>query len=413
MPSRVRADTPVVETADVTTDFLYPATGEVRKAPLSGTYTVYSKDRSMTDVVIPGFKQLSARGHIFNNAMSSQENEYYQDVVEFENRLGPTKDSEGNINESSGFHDVGTKTVGTLGDGVPFPVANVDLSRLTDIAVTQAWANVDVSNMSALVSLAEAQKSVDFMTSTFRKLKDILIKLKRLRLQELKGELSPDALADGYLAIRYGLRPLVYDVKGMIAALEAEFKFDRRTARGYASDSVGETLTTSDHQSYGSVRTDWLTTVERQVTVRAGVLYSVDTNTVISQIGNFGLDQYLEAGWELVPFSFIIGWFFNTGHFISSLTVGAGLTPLASWVTVEDHVVKTRTLTGSRPTPDQYTDQEIRGRSVNIGSGSQTWISTTKTRTPNPARYSLPRFDLNLDTLKLLDLMAICRSITR
>jgi hypothetical protein len=113
--------------------------------------------------------------------------------------------------------------------------------------------------------------------------------------------------------------------------------------------------------------------------------------------------------WELLPFSFIIDWFFSVGYTLSSWTSNPGLHPLASFLTEEYKITTTDTLSG-------VTAPAVIGTAVNDGITTQQ-IGMTKTeqlikrRIPSPQRAILPHFNLRLDTAKLIDLATIGRNI--
>lgn len=116
----------------------------------------------------------------------------------------------------------------------------------------------------------------------------------------------------------------------------------------------------------------------------------------------WGIDQPLESIWELVPFSFILDWFFNIGNVISSWSLNPSLRPISSWVTVSELQTVTYLLNN--------------GINGNRTHDWKTFVWTDgyyqatrliQERFPNPARPILPSLKINLDIGKITDLATI------
>jgi hypothetical protein len=136
------------------------------------------------------------------------------------------------------------------------------------------------------------------------------------------------------MEFRYALRPLVYDAKQVVAALSGDELPDvgRQTFRGYKED-FGSTvengvLLYSDAGTRVYGRQEASTVFQ----VRAGVLTTIEA---ISKLNVWGLDSIAESAWELMPYSFILDWFFDIGETLASWTPEMGVKKLASWVVTE------------------------------------------------------------------------------
>jgi hypothetical protein len=148
---------------------------------------------------------------------------------------------------------------------------------------------------------------------------------------------------------------------------------------------------------------------KRQVDVRAGVLCQVEA---LNHISIYGLTQPVEAIWELIPFSFIVDWFFNVGNTIGSWTPEMGTKTLASW-----YVINNTTYQKMGRFHDDFEFPE--GDSLRRGTAyskmlSNCWCdrtTVTKERVPSPIRAVVPTFSLRLDTLKLVDLLIIAKKL--
>lgn len=276
-----------------------------------------------------------------------------------------------------------------------------------DLAVTQAFAHVDVSEMMALATAAEAGKSVDSMAAISRKAYKIFRNVRRLNIRALREEISLKELSDRYMEARYALRPLIYDAYGIANSVQANRGRIRRTFTGYEvrKGSVQVSSITNvllAPMIYG----DWARTLEYEISARAGVLCDVE----VTDLSVFGIDQLAETAWELVPFSFIADWFANTGDWIAAHTPNAGIRQLASWVTVRERVSTTCTLVNTRSTA---ASSGFVLNSLTLPACKFAWEELVLTRIVEPAISTWPRFDLNLDGWKLTDLGIILRNITK
>lgn len=207
------------------------------------------------------------------------------------------------------------------------------------------------------------------------------------------------------MEFRYALRPLFYDTLQIIDAANASAIATRQTYRGFQkhSDSVtanGTYSLTADRKF------NWQQTSIRSVDVRAGVLCQVEELSTLNIWGGYAI---AETVWELIPFSFIIDWFFNVGQTIASWTPNAGLRTLASWYTVLETHYQEIKVTGT--TCQNNTGRYYYDLVLDLSGACYSKSSISKVRVPNPNRFVLPTFQLKLDTFKLVDLMIIGRKI--
>lgn len=310
----------------------------------------------------------------------------------------------------------------------------IDSEDLIDRAVTKAQANVSLNEAYALVMLGESRKTVLSMISITKRLIKILRSIKRLdseyllksakkyEARQLLKQLSGKELADRYMELRYALRPLMYDIAGTAAALtyDADKQKARNTFRGneYKVKRVEQTDTYSngnwpgpDIGSSNNWSRDWTARrrTKHSVDVRAGVLTELEAT---NSLPVWGLMEPIESAWELIPFSFIVDWFINLGDKICAWTPDFGLKHLASWSMVTDTVVKEFQIMGSSATLPTGNSDYAPLEHVNLfgkeGYCSETII--TRTRTPNPGFSVIPSINLNLDMLKLVDLLIIAKS---
>lgn len=280
-----------------------------------------------------------------------------------------------------------------------------------EVAVTKAWSEVDESAILGAASLGELPETVRWVVSIFTRLIKILRLAKGKKLGALlssevgKGS-KVDLFSDTWLELRYAVRPLAFELQQAIEALHAQIEEGaRHTGRGY-STHFDQVATTTPGQTAADVSWVVTNTTSRSSNYRAGVLYTIGDN-INSLQTVWGLDQPLEAVWELIPFSFIIDWFFNIGNVISSWSVNPSLLVKASWLRETHQVVQERRLYDWR----NISNAPYSSLSFTSEPGLTKLTHIVTRRVPSPTRSTTPHFKLNLDLAKILDLATIVRSL--
>lgn len=421
------------------TDTLFECDGSSRIANdvyydvwVSNTYPMDYHEKTMTDVEIPNFHRRSANGEIFINPLTQQEIRWKWTPVErvgcyhyYKNSCDPPREL---LYKKADIAPHFLNTMNFCSEKLGFdPVPSVsglpDTDTCRDKAISQAWGNVSQEDILALVSLAEADKTLDTITSVSRK---ALTLIKGTRKKALKAmyrlaknkkarrQLYRD-LSDMYLEARYGLRPLYYDIVGIAKAAKSlcdpSGKHDRITARGYESISGSTTDTKSMlHVSGLSGAKTTITcdfTDRWEVEARAGVLaqVTIDVNAIA------GLGLLGQTAWELVPFSFIVDWFLNTADIVASWSPNPHARTLGSWVTLRSTVSREGRLTSFNT---DTTSGTVWG-SLNQYFTGGTFSAVVKKveRIPSPSKPIIPSWDIRLDPFKLLDIGAIASNFRK
>lgn len=204
-------------------------------------------------------------------------------------------------------------------------VSSVDVPDPPDVAVPAwgpllqgAWADAKSEGIDLLTELVESPKTVamfrDFVTS-FRRRRDHLLPLAekhRRRGGKRNRRNFADALSDVWMESRYGWRPLVYLAHEISDQWEAWKSSERPFVTASRVDSNQASVPANGRVGFNTYGIRWNmigTTYHRfQVTVRAKVILSITRGTVPATI----YINPLATAWELVPYSFVADWFFNT-----------------------------------------------------------------------------------------------------
>lgn len=376
-----------------------------------GSYIPARIYKTMQDEVTYGFERLSAQGKIINNPMSKT----HKTITESKGHMNWSArhyvQTYGGVRIYSGWDKVGdiasTYWLGDAAASTWYPsLPDVNVDNAESLAVTKAYANIDVSSAGLLETLGEGRETIVGLLDILRRVIKIRKAIKAWDVKALKGELKPRELANRYMEARYALRPLIYDAVKITKAITRPSKFGKRhTFRGYGEGQA--TTSRRNMRVGGGSYLDVYANSEciRTVQARAGVLVSVDP---VSMFQIWGLDHPIEAMWELTPFSFIWDWFFNIGETISSFTPDYGCKPLSSWCVVTDQRVYTCQVVNATAKDPSYWESWTSEMTNCIN----TVVETHTTRTVHPPRSVVPVLNVRLDALKLLDLAIILRQLS-
>lgn len=373
--------------------------------------TLMSESEAMIDTVTPNFSKLSGDGIIVNNPL------IHETVKEVLTPLGISKTHVHTSVACSPSKTLywtdnvsGQSDLSALldADGINYlgpPSLNPDLANQ---AITSAWAGVDQSELLGLASLSEGAKTISSLAAILTRVIKIMRAARSLRMAELAHEISPKELANRWMEIRYALRPLYYDMQGLSKVYDqygpkSAMKPARRTSRGVVTDSgsANDYVDVVKENTVHRVTYRYIRTTTLQVEVSAGVLFCIETPSVFAALGGW---MIAETAWELIPYSFIIDWFFNAGKTIAAWTPNVGIKALSSWVRTTSVLTQSITVLVNQVTC--LKSGTCAGLSYSA-SGSAVKTTHSINRNPDPYRPVVPSFTLNLDVTKIIDLLII------
>lgn len=371
-----------------------------------GTFTKNSSNGFMYDVMTPSFKKLVAQGRIINNPM-------YQVVGTTSIKPGSSEWIYHWEEQTYGDEIWGWDHIPSLS---PPLTVSTDLevlesiwldASLVDTASAQAWANVDISEAAVLASLGELPETLNWLKNLYYRFYKVT---KAFNKKRLVRHLAKGDLTDLWLEYRYAIRPIIFEAESLVKALQLTKENIRQTARGNAvvEESLGSVATRTNGPTIHWGQEYTVETTQRKE-VRAGVLFAIDSDIDLLTHA-LGFNQPIQSLWELVPFSFIIDWFFNIGEIIATWSPKGDLTPLASWTTETITVTEKGTLTDSW---DNFSTTIDGWREYNVTPGSGYSETYFRRRTPKADRPVIPSMSINLDTAKILDLIFIGRKLFR
>lgn len=364
----------------------------------------------VNDVVTPNFRSRMAAGEIICNPL-------WRTIIEEDHVQATSYSHEMRRTSSLSCSPSGSvaqirKTEGTIVPPDPgfitfdtYPEIAVLRQSIIDLAVTDAYANIDTSSMLAGATVAEGRKTIDSMVDISWRAFRIFKAVKKLNFIALRKEIRPRELANRYMEYRYAIRPVIIDARNLIQATQRRLGYERKVYRGYASGSRTLSDTKKISVAWATSAT-WNRTYKYDLSVRAGVLCDVD----VSVVNVAGLDQPLETMWELLPFSFMVDWFANVGSTLAAHTPNAGVKQRASWYTLRENTKCDISVVQSH---SDHLAANWNSGTFSLGPAQATRNTLCIQRGVNPTLRTFPQVAINLDAWKLLDIGIILRNVFR
>lgn len=164
---------------------------------------------------------------------------------------------------------------------------------------------------------------------------------------------APRAAADKWLAWRFAVQPMAYDLQDAIDTLYASrLNAYIQCRSGTKSDSYyfTDSAPSGRYVNQGA-----------SISVRTGVYYKVSPN--VEAFKSLGLLNPAAVLWELAPLSFIVDRFLPIGRYIGSLDAMAGCTTIGAFRTTKT----TKLMTAGQPRQSQgLFEERIYSRSIGV-----------------------------------------------
>jgi hypothetical protein len=273
-------------------------------------------------------------------------------------------------------------------------------------AVNNAFANQDSADIELLTAAAEANSTLMSFVSLGQRIASIQKAIKTGKFYKIAPKTWKRYLADkrvgpvsisnyfldAWMEVRYAWRPLIYDANGVIKYLNGGKDLDiRKTFRGGSNDegSRSGSLDLEDSGFHYKVEFDSHYTHK----VRAGVIGHASMN--LNSAHKLGLFNVAVTAWDLVPYSFVAGWFVDVSGALHTLNPNPIYESLASWASRRASDIVLLKITVTPPNGET----KVLNSSV---------LLTRRDRVPEVGRTFLT-FDLNFDQNKLIDSVAMLR----
>lgn len=219
-------------------------------------------------------------------------------------------------------------------------VSNADLSSAIREASTSVQSKVASGDAQVLEDMAQFGQAMDLFTKPLagaQRLTATFLKVLQNRKQSTGksfgafGSAGAKFVSGEWLKYRYGILPIINDMKAIMETLAREAKKVRKTE--HASVRLSGSSSAASHSPSGDWNFAYTRESHTDVLVRAT---SIDEyfRSFQTDLG-LSIDQIPRTAWNIIPFSFVVDWFVNVDDFINALVPKAGVRHLGGCITVD------------------------------------------------------------------------------
>lgn len=247
-------------------------------------------------------------------------------------------------NGYSGFLVIGYRSL------PPYP------SGMEDAAVIKALSQLKNQKVNLAVAFAERAETAELFTSVVTRIAKAVRSFRAKNPKDwgrvVKSQTGRHAIRkdipERWLEVQYGWKPLMQDVYGATAALNArerDAKAYRAEIKASVSNRDAGNAILLDQGDYGSIRG----TYQHITRCKVHLSYVLE-NPVLATLAQLGITNPAELLWEKLPYSFVIDWASPIGNYLSAFDAALGWQFLGGSCTkVIDSKVNGKSQSGSSP----------------------------------------------------------------
>ena len=327
------------------------------------TATLYGHIKRIDDTVTPHYWKARKAGFLPTNPLRITEQDYH--VIGFSDMtLTSVADACSGPSEKHITHDYGSLFADDLAP-LTLPakgptLTSQEMASLLDEVWTNCQSERQKGSANLVESLAEVDKAFKMVGTP---LENVVTFLKNFRRNGKRLKSYQKVRADSmelirfvsteWLRFRYGIMPLVNDVRAGMKALKKDYKPEPRIFTARAKGSAETSSTLNGRLTYSIYYIDWTRDSYHRYDVKAGI----HDRYIANAWNDLGLTFHNVVGvaWELTHYSFVIDWFVNIGDLIYANIPRVGVTQVGQYLTSESTIVNKWTPTGPTMTSSAYT----------------------------------------------------------
>jgi len=357
---------------------------------------VNGSKRSMVDYVVPRFNSRKAAGEKFFNNMSSEE------ITVVTSGNGRTVTGVAESCSTTHAHCVWKDDFAIINNFIPLQVADAkgnripvitgalseaEIARVQRLVSTEVWSKRGTADSDLWESVAEYRQAIELFHDPLSRIKDLSKRLLQSAEKDQFGRRLLKEVSDGYLMNRYGIMPLMKDIKNVLSSLSKTHGQKEVTSR--AKEQLSAHSMVSGAYNDGVGKGDWINLIDDTVTVRG---MSLDEGYV-SMANNLGFSM---KGLALLPlqltsYSFVADWFTNLSSYVQATL------PVFGWNYKGSCLVTTRVRANAYSMRNDTSSNPGVYTVTTPAQGTVGIIQVTKTRSPLlPASFDIKsdfRFD--------------------
>lgn len=167
----------------------------------------------------------------------------------------------------------------------------------------------------------EAHKTIDMIGILASRLASVLIDFKNGHLLKAASSLFPKnakEMANEWLLLQYGIRPLITDINGAISELQS-YGAKQKTKKYVATATfpIREEIDANDSW-YGVKFSEATLKSTGKIVVKYRVTATI-TDQLMEDLNRLGVTNLASGAWEAIPFSFVVDWFLPIANWINRL----------------------------------------------------------------------------------------------
>lgn len=209
------------------------------------------------------------------------------------------------------------------------------LENLIESVRLRHLAKVKDAKVNLAQMIGERGQTIKLVSDLLQRILRAVIKLRRGNaLQDVARSIiktgTTKELASDFLAVQYGIRPLINDVQGIVDEFTKGTDLRRKLVTK-AVEELDRVVDTGTHRD--PIYTHWKTTVRGQLTVKATSqveIVSPGTQKLVA-LGTLDMQTLI---WELTPWSFAIDWVLPIGKALSAVDSNVGVKYVDSHLTI-------------------------------------------------------------------------------
>lgn len=253
---------------------------------------------------------------------------------------------------------------------------------------SQACEDITAADYEVLAAIGELKETVSYLYSKLNAVAKILMSIRRGNFSFIKNWKNLSK-ADLWLEARYAIRPLYYDIQSIISALRNDGKLKFTLSKSRCKNDAY-----TDQRSFSFSSDGWkydvVGTYQCNVRGKGGAYARLAMDLEFAY--KYGTLNIASSAWELVPYSFIVDWFFSVSSFIAGLNPNPIYTVENGFVSINAEDLFSGTIQATSGTTTQgfgFTDSVHR-----------------YSRLPYSNRFNIA-LDINLNFQKFVDLALI------
>lgn len=252
---------------------------------------------------------------------------------------------------------------------------------------------------------AEFSKTLDLVVNFRKRLLKTMSDVMSSKTYKTRARRSLTAFSDTWLEYRYGWRLLAYDIEEVNSSLtklqEGVKSLGIRRVTSHGVNTITNSTSSSRAGGIPGAGGPWDMTVSTVFRTESHTRSGLGIEGVARDLAFI---DPLVTGWEIIPWSFILDWFFNLGDMITAWSPFASGNVMWAWSSTNTQSIKEVTCT---PLPVRLNRYYVAGPVT----GADTCVSVTDVYERNAREPTVDlSFRLNLDWAKIIDIGALLRS---